>query len=91
VLVFSGLVSFDALRMYRNLKAGEHQLSRLQLSALDSDAAVNTTVGSADRHLRAASTIAHDSPWLSAVRVLPVVGAQVDGSETTLGRRSPRR
>jgi hypothetical protein len=80
VLLFVGLVIFDAVRMYRHLRTGEHQLSHLQLNVLDSDAAVRATVGSADHHLREASTIAQHSPWLNALRHLPIVGPQVNGA-----------
>jgi Protein of unknown function (DUF4012) len=78
--VLVALVVFDAVRMYRHLRAGEHQLSHLQLSVLDSDAAVRATIGSADHHLHEASAIAHHSPWLNALRHLPILGPQVDGT-----------
>jgi hypothetical protein len=80
VLTGVALLLIDAVRMYRDLKTGQRQLSGLQLTVLDSDTSVKATVGSADRHLRNAAAIAHDSPWLGALRILPVVGAQIDGT-----------
>jgi hypothetical protein len=80
VLTFAVLLLIDAVRMYRDLKAGQRQLSGLQLAVLDTDSSVKATVGSASRHLHHAAAIAHHSPWLAALRTLPVVGAQIDGT-----------
>ncbi len=77
LLLFSGLLIRDVVRIRTDVKAGQARLRHLQLTQLESHQTVEASFGTADRRLREAASVARDSPWLKLLTPLPKVGRQI--------------
>jgi hypothetical protein len=78
-LLLLGLV-VDAWRVRAEVDAGRAALSSLSVEELDGD--LVATIGSATGHLDRADHIAHRSPFLSVLSVVPGARGQVEGLRT---------
>ncbi|MGH9127272.1 MAG: DUF4012 domain-containing protein [Acidimicrobiales bacterium] len=87
ILVFAAVVFLlrDVAQIKRDDNAGQDALSHLQLTQLSSRQSIQTTLGKADRELRAGSDVAHHSIWLTLVEPLPTVGPEVRSARLLTG------
>ncbi|MDQ1680322.1 MAG: hypothetical protein QOI42_1181, partial [Frankiaceae bacterium] len=79
LVVFAVLCVVDLLRIKRELDAGQETLAGLDLHTVDQRGGIRNVANEAAAHLDRAAKIAHDSPWLSVLAPVPLVGDQVRG------------
>jgi hypothetical protein len=73
------LCAIDLLRIKRELDAGQEALAGLDLHTVDQRGGIRNVANQAADHLDRAAKLAHDSPWLSVLAPVPIVGDQVHG------------
>lgn len=85
VLVVCALTARDLLRIKSRIEAGQRSIEALDLDAAGAPGGVAAAASSAARDLRAADELARTSPWLGALRRVPVLSSQVDGLRDLTG------
>jgi hypothetical protein len=79
LIAFGVLCAIDLLRIKRELDAGQETLAGLDLHTVDQRGGIRNVANDAAAHLDRAAKLAHDSPWLSVLQPVPLVGDQVRG------------
>jgi hypothetical protein len=79
VLLAVGAVLLELVRIRDELESGVDALQSLDLTKVEEDGGLAASVGDVADHLHDANRIAHESPALRALSVLPGIGGQIDG------------
>jgi hypothetical protein len=84
ILVLSALALLvrDVVSIRHDLTSGQNELGHLQLTQLDSRQSIESSVGKADRNLRAGANLTRDSIWLKMLEPVPKLGPQIRAART---------